>query len=279
MTGNKKQLYPLVIGSQGQLGQALMKLVPEAFEINRAQIDLSKSDVYDRLVAFKETYTNISGVINAAAYTAVDKAEDDKEIADKVNGRATGQIADFCQKFKLPFVHISTDYVFSGDSKTPYRPEHPTDPINAYGYSKRLGEAAIDQTSTIVAILRTSWVYDSFNKNFLTTMLRLSETRDALTVVDDQIGRPTYTYDLAYAALIALEGIRRNPSKAGIYHVSNTGAPIITGIPSENYPTPAKRPAYSVMDTSKFETSFGVSLPSWKDGLSRSIFAKNSRST
>jgi len=227
----------------------------------------------------------------------VDKAEDDKEIADKVNGRATGQIAEFCQKFKLPFVHISTDYVFSGDSKTPYRPEHPTDPINAYGYSKRLGEAAIDQTSTIGAILRTSWVYDSFNKNFLTTMLRLSETRDALTVVDDQIGRPTYTYDLAYAALIALEGIRRNPSKAGIYHVSNTGAPIswadfargifaaagkqvkVTGIPSENYPTPAKRPAYSVMDTSKFETSFDVSLPSWKDGLSRSIFAKNNRST
>ena len=289
MPDTAMQNYPLIIGSKGQLGQALMKLAPNAVGLWREQIDLSRSDLRDVLTAQLKAAGPVSGVINAAAYTAVDKAESEVKLADKINGDAPGQIAQFCADKGLPFVHISTDYVFSGDAKTPYLPNQKTAPINAYGNSKLIGEVAIEATDATAAILRTSWVYDGVNSNFLTTMLRLAETRNALSIVGDQIGRPTFTADLAAASLRALSGLIEDPSRSGMYHVSNTGDAIswaefasaifaaagkkvgITAIPSVDYPTPAARPAYSVMDTSKFETVFDHLIPDWKNGLARAL--------
>jgi len=286
---NNISFRPVIIGSNGQLGQALMELTPNAIGLTRDEIDLSKSGIKNRLKLILENFNDIHGIINAAAYTAVDKAETEKSLAHRVNGTAPGQIAQFCQEHKLPFVHISTDYVFAGDTKIPYEPEDKTSPLNVYGLSKRKGEEAVQETIANACILRTSWVYDRQNNNFLTTMLRLAETQDTLSIVSDQIGRPTYTGDLASAAMIALKKLAQDSSKAGIYHISNTGNPIswadfaiaifkstgkkviVTPISTKDYPTPAKRPAYSVMNTSKFEKAFNHKLPSWKDALSRAL--------
>jgi len=279
----------LIIGSKGQLGQALMSLLPGSIGIWREQIDLSKPNLADVLAKQIRDSGPIGGIINAAAYTAVDKAESEIALANQINGNAPGQIATFCADQDLPMVHISTDYVFSGQSEKPYLPEQETAPINAYGQSKLLGEIAIEKTEANAAILRTSWVYDGHNSNFLTTMLRLSETRDTLNVVNDQIGRPTYTVDLAEASIRALKGLIEDHSKKGIYHVSNTGPAIswaqfaraifestgttmtVNDIPASEFPTPAARPAYSVMETAKFEEAFDYNIPNWKDGLIRAV--------
>lgn len=283
------QIYPqpLIIGSRGQLGQALLKLSPNAIGLWREHIDLSKPNLSEALRPYLQRENNISGIINAAAYTNVDGAETHADLATRVNSNAVREIAEFCEERDLPFVHISTDYVFSGKAIEPYKTSQKTNPLNVYGQSKLEGEVAINGTGANAAILRTSWVYDSVNKNFLTTMLHLSKTREFLKVVGDQIGRPTYTEDLARAAVIALIEIKANPNKAGLYHVTNTGKPIswaqfaeaifsvtkrnvtVSAIPSSEYPTAAARPAYSVLDTSKFEDVFNHELPDWRNGLNR----------
>jgi len=282
----------LIIGSKGQLGQALSGLLPNSIGLWREHIDLSHPNIAGILAKQLKDKGPIRGIINAAAYTAVDKAESEEKLANQINGSAPGQIATFCADKKIPFVHISTDYVFSGLSETPYKPNQKTAPINAYGRSKLLGEIAVKNSGATAAILRTSWVYDGKNSNFLTTMLRLAETRSALNVVGDQIGRPTYTVDLAKASISALDALIEAPRKKGIYHVSNTGEPVswaqfasaifktakksmsVNAIPTSEYPTPAVRPAYSVMDTSKYENTIGYTIPKWRNGLARAIASR-----
>jgi len=294
MPDDKPRLGRLVvIGSRGQLGQALMTKVPYAIGLARDELDLSRSNLGKHLLDTLQPFGEISGIINAAAYTAVDKAEIELDLAMRVNSLAPGSIAEYCETQNIPLVHISTDYVFSGDANQPYQPFHQTSPINFYGRSKLGGETEIGKTKATCAILRTSWVFDGINKNFLTTMLRLADTRPTLSVVSDQIGRPTYTVDLAKAALRAIEVLKRDSSKGGLYHISNCGQPIswaefanaifeISGvktkvepISTEDYPTPAERPAYSVLDLSDFERAFDFTMPSWRDALSRALQARS----
>ncbi len=284
----------LVIGKTGQLAQALAREASEqgldAVFLDREACDLSWPE--DRLeAALLEPMRTADAVIIAAAYTAVDKAEEDEDTAMAVNGRAPGSIAKLTAQHDLPLVHVSTDYVFAGTATTPYKTDDPVDPLNTYGRSKEAGERAVLAANPRSAVLRTSWVYDGTNGNFATTMLRLAESRDTLNVVDDQIGRPTYARDLARACLAAARRLASDEdAPTGLFHVSNTGEPVswagfaraifkaagvdgteVAGIPSRDYPTPAPRPAWSVMDTERFETAFGTDLPDWRDGLRRAM--------
>jgi len=229
------------------------------------------------------------GVIIAAAYTQVDQAETEYDLALQVNAAAPGAIAKACAQRGLPLVHISTDYVFSGEASAPYETDHTIDPINAYGRSKYGGEQAVMDAHEKAAVLRTSWVFDGTGKNFMTTMLRLAQSRPELSVVADQIGRPTYAGHLARAALQSIKALEGgSPAAQGIFHATGTGHPVswadfaraiferaaadlphkmkVTSIPSSAYPTPAKRPAYSVLETSKFDSAVEA-LPDWKTGL------------
>lgn len=269
----------LIIGKTGQLARALAKRRPGAIALGRDELDLAKP-IRDLPEA--------DGVILAAAYTDVDKAESEPELAERINGRAVDEIANICATRQIPFVHVSTDYVFSGEQSRAWRPEDMTKPLNAYGRSKLSGERAIARSGANAAILRTSWVFDATGNNFVTTMLRLAESRKRLSVVDDQIGRPTYAGHLADACLAALHGLGFGKS-AGLYHVSNNGVPVswagfakaifaalnieteVAPIPASDYPTLAPRPKWSVMDVSDFETTFGYELPDWREGLATAL--------
>lgn len=290
-------MHALVIGETGQLARALKARAQTgditATFLNRAACDLSGPAEAIK-AAVEPHLSGADVVIIAAAYTAVDAAEDDYDTALAVNGKAPGIIAVAAKNARCPVVHVSTDYVFSGDASTPYTPDLTIDPLNAYGCSKAQGEAAVMAGNPQSAILRTSWVYDGTGKNFLTTMLRLAETRDTLSVVGDQIGRPTYALDLAGACITAAEALfSGKDGAAGIFHVSNSGSAIswaefakaifetaretlahpitVNAIPSTEYPTPAKRPAYSVMDIASFESVFDIRLPEWQDALHRAF--------
>lgn len=267
----------LVIGQTGQLARALARLEPNAIALSRETLDLSDSASITRTLGNLLDKTTVRAVINAAAYTQVDQAESDTALADSINGTAPEMIARICDQHSVPFVHVSTDYVFDGTNTRPYREDDPTNPINSYGESKLGGERGILNAAEDAAILRTSWVYDLQGKNFVTTMLRLAEDRDELRIVCDQVGRPTHADVLAKACIDAI-------GHEGIFHVSGTGGPVswagfakdifeaagktinVVPIPSSDYPTPAKRPAYSVLDTSKFEREIGP-LPDWRDTL------------
>lgn len=286
-------MHYLIIGQTGQLSRALAAELDDhaitAQFLSRQDCDLAAPAETIRS-ALAGPMARADCVILAAAYTAVDAAEADYDTALAVNGTAPGVIAAAAAKAGIPVVHISTDYVFQGNARTPYHPDHPIAPLNAYGRSKAKGEHAVLSAQPNAAILRTSWVYDGSGKNFLTTMLRLAETRDVLSVVNDQIGRPTYARDLARATLCAARHlIDGQQAASGIFHVSNTGEPIswadfatalftavgrettVIGIPASKYPTPAQRPGYSVMDTTKFETTCLMPLPHWRDGLARAL--------
>ena len=285
-----------IIGETGQLARALKGCCAdaniEALSLNRAALDLAGEDesILDSLKAFK----SVDAIINAAAYTAVDDAEKNQDTAYRVNANAPKVIAEFCNDRGVPFIHVSTDYVFNGQSQTPYTSNAQTDPLGVYGLTKLQGEDFIRKVGGAYAILRTSWVYDAVGKNFMTTMLRLAADRDALSVVNDQLGRPTYAKHLAQACLAAVQPLIDTPEdKTGTYHVSNTGSVIswadfaeaifeaakhvlphsvtVTKIPSSEYPTPAKRPAYSVMDVTEFETQFNITLEDWSAGLEQAM--------
>ena len=209
----------LIIGKTGQLARALsyeLKAEDTLF-LDRPSLDLSKP-ILD--------LPNCRGLILAAAYTAVDMAETESKLANQVNGVAVGQIAKICARRDIPLVHISTDYVFDGNAAKPWSPKDDTAPLNAYGQSKWLGEQAIIKSKANAAILRTSWVFDGTGQNFLTTMLRLSKTQNRISVISDQIGRPTYAGHLAQACIAALEGLQLDRAKAGLYHATNTGTPV-----------------------------------------------------
>jgi len=224
-------------------------------------------------------------VINAAAYTAVGRAEEDEDTARRVNAEAPGAMAEACAALGIPFVHISTDYVFDGAGEAPFAPGDATGPLGAYGRTKLAGEDVVRDAGGVYAILRTSWVFSAHGGNFVKTMLRLGETRDALNVVDDQIGGPTPAGDIAAACLTIAEALKADPGKSGTYHFS--GAPdvswagfareifaqagrdvTVTGIPTAEYPTPAPRPLNSRLDCSATQAAFGIARPDWKSGLS-----------
>jgi dTDP-4-dehydrorhamnose reductase len=268
----------LVIGQSGQLASALARQATAAVTVPRSALDLSADPAVFRrtLTALIDTHQP-RGVINAAAYTQVDQAEAEAAVAFRVNADAPALMAQICATMNIPLVHISTDYVFNGRQTRPWREIDPTGPLNVYGQSKLAGEQAVEAAGGRAAILRTSWVYDLEGRNFVTTMLRFAEDTAELRVVDDQIGRPTHADVLARAALAAL-------GKSGTFHVSGTGDPVswagfalevfriidwdilITPVPSSEYPTAATRPAFSVLDTSKFERDI-AKLPDWKDTL------------
>ena len=270
----------LVFGKTGQVACELQRLHPEFTYLSRKEADLLNPDICaEAILAAKP-----SAVINAAAYTAVDLAEDEESLAYTINAEAPAAMAQACANLSIPFVHISTDYVFDGSGEMPRAPDAPTAPINAYGRTKLAGEEAIRSSGALHAILRTSWVFSAHGNNFVKTMLRLSETRDSLSIVSDQVGGPTPASAIAAAcAKIATE-----ISKSGTYHFS--GAPeaswadfareifsqsnrdiTVTGIATSDYPTPAKRPLNSRLDCASILTDFEIIRPSWIKSLFETV--------
>jgi dTDP-4-dehydrorhamnose reductase len=271
-----------VIGKTGQLAQALSSLENKENWIffGRDEVDLSKSS---ELLAFLRDQS-FDALINTAAYTAVDKAEEEKSIADQINGEAVGLMAKVCAEKKAVFIHVSTDYVFDGKANRPLREDQKTNPINHYGKSKLLGENLIQKQLDQHIIIRTSWLYGDQGHNFPKTMLKLASQHKKLNVVFDQVGNPTYAADLA-AVIDHICSIESLTSKQfGTFHYSNEGvcswydfavAAIkkhhpktqIFPVTSEEFPTPASRPPYSVLNKKKIKDSFGITTRHWQDAL------------
>ncbi|WP_425053924.1 dTDP-4-dehydrorhamnose reductase [Psychromarinibacter sp. S121] len=269
----------LVFGQSGQVARELARRASDARFVGRSEADLSRPQDLKAIIDLAEP----SAVINAAAYTAVDKAEEERDLAMTINGEAPTEMAAACAARGIPFVHMSTDYVFPGDGDAPTPPDAATGPINAYGQSKLAGELGIRAVNGPHVILRTSWVVSSHGANFVKSMLRLSETRDKLTIVADQIGGPTPAGPLAAACLAAVDALKADPSVSGTYHFA--GAPdvswadfareifrqagrdvVVEDIPTSAYPTPAKRPHNSRLDCSSL-SRLGVERPDWKAEL------------
>lgn len=271
----------LVFGQSGQVAQELARRLPQGVSaqfLGRDQVDLSDP------LACADAIGACDAVINAAAYTAVDKAETDEATAHLVNATAPAAMAARCAALDIPFLHLSTDYVFDGKGILPFAPDHPTGPRNAYGRTKLAGEDGVRAAMGRHLILRTSWVVSAHGANFVKTMLRLGNSRDSLTVVADQIGGPTPAADIA-DALFAAAGAMVDGAKGGTHHFA--GAPDVSwadfaraimaqaglacqiiDIPASAYPTPAARPLNSRLDCSGFEAAFGVKRPDWRQGLS-----------
>jgi dTDP-4-dehydrorhamnose reductase len=274
----------LVTGSNGQLGSELKMLSEsyaqfEWFFADRTQVSLDNLPVLENQLEL----INPNIIINCAAYTAVDRAESEEELADVINHLAVGVLADWSHKNNADLIHVSTDYVFDGTSSIALKEDSPTKPINVYGATKLLGENDCLKKNPNSVIIRTSWVYSSFGNNFVKTMSRLMQERDSLNVVNDQIGSPTYAVDLAKAIV---DIITHSDWKFGIYNFSNEGEISwyefalaikeiggynceVSGIPSSAYPTPAKRPAYSLLDKSKIKDSYNVIVPNYKESLKK----------
>ncbi|HBR41886.1 dTDP-4-dehydrorhamnose reductase [uncultured Sulfitobacter sp.] len=273
----------LVFGHSGQVATELRALDGDDVQITalaRADADLTEPAACAAAINAHAP----DAVINAAAYTAVDKAESDLETAQIINADAPAAMARACAARDIPFVSISTDYVFSGAGDTPWTPVDPTDPQSVYGRTKRDGEVAIVTTGGRYAVLRTSWVVSGHGNNFVKTMLRIGAERDALTIVADQIGGPTGAAEIARACVAIAKTLASEPEKSGIYHFS--GAPdtswadfaraifdaakipcAVTNIPSSDYPTPAERPLNSRLDCTMTEAAFGISRPDWRESL------------
>jgi dTDP-4-dehydrorhamnose reductase len=269
----------LVFGHSGQVATELRTTAPLT-ALGRDAADLS-----DPAACAAAIHAHApSAVINAAAYTAVDRAEEEEALATIINGQSPGAMARACADLGIPFVHISTDYVFAGDGDTPWTPDDSVAPLGAYGRSKLAGEEAVRAAGGAHAILRTSWVVSAHGNNFVKTMLRLGAERDTLSIVADQIGGPTPARAIAAACLSIAGQLSADPAKSGTYHFA--GAPdtswadfaraifaeaglacAVTDIPSSAYPTPARRPLNSRLDCSATEAAFGVARPDWRDGL------------
>lgn len=272
----------LVTGANGQLGSALRTLVGDDARFTFAGRDTVDLSDIERLNAFLEA-SAFDAVINCAAYTAVDKAETDASGADAVNRRAVEALAAAAKRKKMTLVHVSTDYVFDGKSHRPYTEEDPTAPQGVYGQSKRDGEKALMAVNPRhSAIIRTSWVYSEDGGNFVKTMLRLGKSREELGVVYDQVGAPTYARDLAQAILVLLPQLQNDGTE--IFHYSNEGVCSwydfakaifdlsdvecrVRPIETREYPTPAVRPHYTVLNKAKIKSRFGLAIPYWRDSL------------
>lgn len=282
------------IGKSGQIARALMERGArgdiECVAVGRPGLDLTQPET------ITETLQRVRPdiVVNAAAYTDVDGAERENDLAFAVNAEGTEHLAKTCKALGLPLIHFSTDYVFDGSLERPYRETDPTDPINIYGASKLAGEQAVRETLNQNVILRTAWVYSPFGKNFARTMLRLAKAGKGASVVEDQYGTPTNALDIAEAVLAIapqlLEADREH--KFGTYHLvasgscswadfaahifsiyeKQTGCKIeLKRIPSSAYPTLSKRPANSRLDTQKLFETFGVRLPDWQDSVEQTV--------
>lgn len=290
----------LLFGGNGQLGQELLRalaplgtvrattrsgVLPDGSACETADFGLP-----DSLTALLDR-VQPAVVVNAAAYTAVDRAEQEVDAAFAANAQAPGVIARWCAAHGVPFVHYSTDYVFDGQGTTPYREDDPTAPLGVYGTSKRDGEDAVRAAGGRHLIFRTAWVYAAHGANFLRTMLRVGAERDQLRVVADQVGTPT---PAALIADVTAQALQHPGQLSGTWHLTARGqtswhgfaeaifaralaagvlakAPVVEAIPSSGYPTPAKRPAWSVLDTRKLQRDFGIVLPTWQEGLDATL--------
>ena len=281
----------LVTGSNGQLGSEIKDIVIhypnfKFFFMDLPELDICKSSQLE--VFFKDK--NINTVINCAAYTSVDQAEEDAEIAEQVNSKGVLILVNALKKVDGKLIHISTDYVFDGTSFLPYKETDPVSPIGVYGKTKRAGELAVINSDIDSIVIRTSWLYSSYGNNFVKTMLRLGSEKENLGVIFDQVGTPTNASDLAKTCLdILLDESSENISMKGkIYHYSNEGATSwydfakaimelgsldckVRPIQTRDYPTPAKRPHYSVLNKSKIKIDFNIQIPYWRDSLDKCI--------
>ena len=289
----------LVTGANGQVGWELSRnLLPlgEVVAVDRSQCDLSRPELLPDLI--RSIKPDV--VVNAAAYTAVDKAEQEEALATTVNGTAVGVLAEEARKAGILFIHYSTDYVFDGAKPAPYSEDDAPHPINAYGRSKLAGDTALRQAGGSYVILRTSWVYARRKQNFLRTILRLASQRPELRIVDDQIGAPTWARNIADATALIVQAARREQAQgqfaSGLFNLTAAGAtswygfaqailngaqqhgllsaqpaPQLKPIPSADYPLPAARPKNSRLAGERLRQRFGIALPDWKQGLARCI--------
>lgn len=281
----------LLTGSSGQLGKSIQKVndIEKEYEIVATDIDtldITNQEKIDEM--FSTEKPDI--VINAAAYTNVDKAEEEEELATRINGVAPGLLAKACKDHGALFIHISTDYVFNGQKETAYSEIDSVEPINAYGRSKLAGEQSVARSGSPALIIRTSWLYSEFGHNFIKTMLRLARENKALKVINDQYGCPTYAGDLAEAILfLAGNNFTRGVT---IFHITNNNYTSwyslacrafdyegieadITPVATEEYDSATVRPMRSILDNSRLETITGYHMPSWEDGLQKCIDALN----
>jgi dTDP-4-dehydrorhamnose reductase len=284
----------LITGADGQVGSEITKFLGNNFNIialNRQNCDLSNIDILSEII--KSFLPSV--IINAAAYTAVDRAETDTDLACLINGKVPGILAATAKELDIPFVHISTDYVFNGRNYTPYLEEDSTEPLGIYGKTKLSGEQNIAQVGGRYLNLRTAWVYGCYGKgNFVKTMLKLGETREEIRVVADQIGTPTWAKTIASTIGQLLPKLDRKEVESGTYHLTNSGVaswydfavaifdearslgfPLqvknVIPISTDEYPTPAVRPAYSVLSNKKLTQVLDRSLPHWRHDLSEML--------
>jgi dTDP-4-dehydrorhamnose reductase len=287
----------LVTGSNGQLGSEIKDLVANYKNFNfffsdLPSLDICNSNQLDVFFAENKIHT----VINCAAYTAVDKAEQDAEIAEKVNSEGVLNLVNAVEKVQGKLIHISTDYVFDGNSFLPYQESDEVNPIGVYGNTKRRGELAVINSAIDGVVIRTSWLYSAYGNNFLKTMLRLGNQRDELGVIFDQVGTPTNASDLAKICLDILSSKKQSKmnSKGQLYHFSNEGVASwydfaiaimalgkvdchVKPIETKDYPTPAKRPHFSVLNKSKIKKDFEIEIPFWRDSLAACISKLNKK--
>lgn len=280
----------LVAGRTGQLARSLVAVASQRklplIAAGRPELDLSDVGAIEQTVNAHLP----RAIVNAAAYTFVDKAELEPDLAFRINRDGAGHLARVAERLHVPFIHVSTDYVFDGNKPTPYQEDDRPSPLGIYGRSKRDGEIAVIGSNLAAIILRTSWVYSPYGQNFVKTMLRLAETRDHIRVVDDQYGAPTSAGNLAQAIIEIVEQVEGRPAEelGGIYHLTGAGKttwygfaaaifsgwasrgrriPTIEAITTADYPTPARRPANSQLDCSKAARVFGIRLPHWQQAL------------
>ncbi len=278
----------MVTGANGQMGNELQVLAAGFADyrflfVTKEDLNIADASASDKY--FSEHA--IDFCINCAAYTAVDKAETEQENAFVINATAVATLATVCKKNNTQLIHISTDYVFDGTASQPYKETDKTNPVNVYGKSKLQGEELAMQNAPSTIIIRTAWLYSSFKANFVKTMLRLMKEKESINVVSDQFGCPTYAADLA-AAIMQIIVSGKSKEYPGIYHYTNAGITnwfefalaikklsgsncIINPITSAEYPTEAKRPAYSVLDTSKIKETFGLIIPEWENSLQKCL--------
>ena len=279
----------LVTGANGQLGWELGQLAAAypAFEfvlVDRSQLDFAFPESFEKII---QTIAP-DCIINTAAYTAVDKSETEKALSYTVNATAVQALASICKNLAIPFITYSTDYVFDGEATQPYTISTKVDPVNFYGSTKAAGEKMAMEANEDTIVIRTSWVFSSHGNNFVKTMMRLMKERAQLNIVADQKGRPTYAKDLAIATMHMIEVMNAGKSIKGLYHFANQGETTwfdfaakikaiagltceVQPIETKDFPTPAKRPSYSVLDTSKIEQDLAIDIRHWEDALNDCI--------
>ena len=283
----------VVTGANGQLGRSIRRLSVEHHELDFIFTDIDSLDIGNRdaVLAFAETHP-VDFIVNCAAYTAVDKAEEEEEQCRRINTDAVAYLGEAAQHIGARSLHVSTDYVFGGDSYMPYQESDSVSPTSVYGRTKLAGEKALSAVCPDAIIVRTAWLYSEYGHNFMKTMLRLGAERPEIRVVNDQIGSPTYAGDLAEAILSLLEKERQGEQNSGIYHYTNEGvcswydfahsiiriaglpAKVIP-IPTREYPTAAKRPAYSVLSKEKIKREYHWVIPHWEDSLRKCLANMN----